>query len=174
MEYEALPNSNANNLSGAGIAAAQELVNRGIKTVLTGSFGPNASSVLSRAGIEMMTGAEGIVKEALEDYKNGELAIAPSIPINQNYGYGRGIGGGRGAGMGMGRGMSRGMGRGLGRSMEVGMGRRMEISTSNNKIRSDYQLRKKSQNDEKDALKKHIRDLEDQLRVIKKKLEEIS
>jgi len=49
MGYEAITNNSANNASGAGIAAAQEVASRGIDAVLTGRFGPNAFQ--SRPGL---------------------------------------------------------------------------------------------------------------------------
>jgi predicted Fe-Mo cluster-binding NifX family protein len=111
MNFEALPNTAAGAMSGAGIQAAQTVANRGIQTVLTGSVGPNAFQVLSSAGINLITGVFGTVREAVEKFKSGQLQkiTAPTAPM------GFGMGGGYGMGMGMGRGGGRGMGRGMGR-----------------------------------------------------------
>jgi len=95
MSFKAIPNTSASALSGAGIQAAQTVVNEGVEAVITGSVGPNAYQVLASAGVKIFTGAFGTVKEAVEAYKTGRLreAFAP------------GFGMGRGMGMGMGRGM---------------------------------------------------------------------
>ena len=111
MNFEALPNMAAGAMGGAGIQAAQTVANRGIQAVLTGSVGPNAFQALSAAGISIITGVFGTVREAVEKFKSGKLQkiTAPTAPM------GFGMGGGYGMGMGMGRGGGRGMGRGMGR-----------------------------------------------------------
>jgi predicted Fe-Mo cluster-binding NifX family protein len=102
MDFESIPNSSAGAMSGAGIQAAQDVAEKGIVAVITGSVGPNAYQVLSSARIRVYIGAFGTVKEAVERFKNGQLneATAPGP-----------------AGMGMGRGMGRGRGMGMGREM---------------------------------------------------------
>ena len=161
MGYETIPNNSANNASGAGIAAAQEVANKGVSAVLTGRFGPNASQVLSQVGIKMVTGAGGTVKQAVEAFKNGGLNEAPSIPAGQSLGYGRGMGGGRGAGGG--RGTGRGMGRGMG------------IRTPYTAPQPGYEapLAPTSPDEVKETLKRHLTDLETQLKEVKKRLEEL-
>jgi len=111
MNFEALPNTAAGAMGGAGIQAAQTIANRGVQSVLTGSVGPNAFQALSAAGISIITGVSGTVREAVEKFKGGQLQkiTAPTAPM------GFGMGGGYGMGMGMGRGGGRGMGRGMGR-----------------------------------------------------------
>ena len=109
MSFETSPNTAAGAMGGAGIQAAQILANKGVQAILTGSVGPNAFQVLSAAGIRIVTGVFGTVREAVEKFKGGQLqeVNAPTAPM------GFGMGGGYGMGMGMGRG--RGMGRGMGR-----------------------------------------------------------
>lgn len=58
---------------GAGISAAQTVVNKGISAVVTGNVGPKAMSVLQAAGISMFRGSPGSVKENLEQFKKGLL-----------------------------------------------------------------------------------------------------
>jgi len=100
MNFEAVPNVSQGALSGAGIQAAQSIVNRGVQMVLTGNMGPNAFQAFSSAGINVVTGVFGTVRDAVEKFKSGELK-ATAAPI----GFGSG-----GFGMGMGRGGGRGMG----------------------------------------------------------------
>jgi len=66
-------------MSGAGIQAAQEMAGRGVGAVITGNVGPNAYQVLSSAGIRILIGASGTVREAVEMFKRGQLQDA-TIP----------------------------------------------------------------------------------------------
>ena len=110
MNIEALPNMAAGAMGGAGIQAAQTIANKGVQTVLTGSVGSNAFQALSAAGISIITGVFGTIREAVEKFKSGQLqkTIAPTAPMGSGMGGGYGMGMGRGGGRGMGRGMGRG------------------------------------------------------------------
>ena len=105
MEFEALENSSAMAGGGAGISAAQNITGRGIEAVLTGNCGPNAYQVLSAAGINIITGVTGKVKDAIEDYKSGKLKAGSRPSVAAHFGSGGGMG--RGRGMGGGGGMGR-------------------------------------------------------------------
>ncbi len=72
--FEIVPNPAANAMSGAGIQAAQFIVNRGAKVVLTVNMGPNSGEVLMAAGIKIITGVTGTLREAVERYKRGEFS----------------------------------------------------------------------------------------------------
>jgi predicted Fe-Mo cluster-binding NifX family protein len=119
MEFEAVENPNISSAGGAGIQSAQLIANKGAKALLTGSCGPNAFQTLQAAGVEVIVGVMGSIKEAVEQYKTGKFQpiAQPNVPSH----YGLGGSGAMGPGFGMGRGMSRGMGRSRGR----GFGRRM-------------------------------------------------
>ncbi len=73
MQFEAIPNMAAGATGGAGIQAAQTIVDKGAKVVITGNVGPNAFGSLSAAGIEIITGASGTIREVIEKFKKGEL-----------------------------------------------------------------------------------------------------
>jgi predicted Fe-Mo cluster-binding NifX family protein len=106
MQFEAISNLAMGAMSGAGIQAAQTIASRGVRVVLTGNVGPNAFQALTAAGIEIVTGAFGTVREVVEKYKKGELTRtgAPTVPghFGMGMGRGRGMGGGRGFGGGRG------------------------------------------------------------------------
>ena len=119
MEFEALENSSAMAAGGAGIATAQMVVEKGVEAVLTGNCGPNAYQVLSAAGVQVITGASGKIKDAVEAYRYGKLSAAGQANVADHFGMGSG--GGRSGG-GMGRGMGGGMGRGAGGGVGRGMG----------------------------------------------------
>jgi predicted Fe-Mo cluster-binding NifX family protein len=70
---QAIYNTGAQSMEGAGIKAASILSDAGVKILITGNIGPNAFRSLDAAGIEVYTGASGTVEEALSDYSKGEL-----------------------------------------------------------------------------------------------------
>jgi predicted Fe-Mo cluster-binding NifX family protein len=98
MEFEALENSGAMVGGGAGISTAQTIVGKGIEAVLTGNCGPNAYQVLSAAGIKVVTGVSGKVRDAIQSYKSGELKVSSQPNVTGHFGMGRGMGRGRGMG----------------------------------------------------------------------------
>jgi predicted Fe-Mo cluster-binding NifX family protein len=112
-EFEALDNSSATAAGGAGISAAQMIVKKGVEAVLTGNCGPNAHQVLSPAGIKVITGVSGKVKDAIAEYKLGTYTAAQQANVPDHFGMGGN------SGMGMGRGMGKGGGRGMGRRTSV-------------------------------------------------------
>jgi predicted Fe-Mo cluster-binding NifX family protein len=70
--FEAFENTNIGLQGGAGIQAAQFVVSKGVKAVLTGSVGPNAQQTLTAAGIKIITDISGTVKDAVEAYRAGK------------------------------------------------------------------------------------------------------
>ena len=96
MQFEAILNMAAGATGGAGIQAAQPIAKKGVKLLITGNVGPNAFGALSAAGIEIVTGAFGTVREAVEKFKRGELTKIGAPTVDSHFGIG-GKGGGRGA-----------------------------------------------------------------------------
>ncbi|MDD5282225.1 MAG: NifB/NifX family molybdenum-iron cluster-binding protein [Candidatus Omnitrophica bacterium] len=84
--FEVQENTNAQFQGGAGIQSGQLVLSKGIKAVLTGNIGPNAHQVLKAAGINIFTGVNGTVKEAIEAYKNGEYKQADSPSVGSKFG----------------------------------------------------------------------------------------
>lgn len=95
MRFEAIPNMAASVSGGAGIQAAQTIANKGVKLLITGNVGPKAFQALSTAGIDVVTGAFGSVREAVEKFKSGELEKTGTPTVGGHFGMG-GRGGGRG------------------------------------------------------------------------------
>jgi len=104
MNFEAIDNSSAMSSGGAGISAAQLIAGKGVNVVLTGSCGPNAFEALSGAGIKVITGLSGSVKDAVDKYKSGQLNPISQPDVSSHFGMGGGQGGGRGMGRGRGQG----------------------------------------------------------------------
>jgi predicted Fe-Mo cluster-binding NifX family protein len=123
MEFEALQNPNVTLGGGAGIQSAQLMAEKDVAYVLTGNCGPNAHQTLSAAGIHIIVGCSGMVREAVEQFKAGALNAAGAPNVASHFGIPGtqvaqpGPGGGRGRGMGRGMGMGRGGGMGGGRGM---------------------------------------------------------
>jgi len=75
---------NAQNLSavqGAGIQAAQAVVQLGAEAVLTGHVGPKAFAALQAGQLAIYPGAKGTVRQALDELRCGRLqpAAKPSV-----------------------------------------------------------------------------------------------
>ena len=113
MEFEGLENSGAMAAGGAGISTAQMIAEKGAEVVLTGNCGPNAYQTLSAAGVQVVTGVSGRIRDAVEAYKAGKLKPSAQPSVESHHGMGMGSGTAGGMGMGMGRGMGRGMGAGI-------------------------------------------------------------
>ena len=169
MSFEALPNTSQSAPSGAGIQAAQNVATKGVHAVLTGNVGPNAFQALSAAGINIITGVSGTVREAVEKFKSGQLQknTAPTAPM------GFGSGGGYGTGMGMGMGMGRGGGRGMGRGRGMGMRRSTPPLQSGAPTTPVTPTPQVSKDQEIQVLQNQMRSLQQQLDQIKKILEKL-
>jgi len=124
-EFESMKNPNIDATGGAGIQSAQLMGNKNIKSVITGQVGPNALETLQAAGIDVYTGAEGSVKEAVEAYKAGKLNVIKGqsalLKTDENSTKSKKVvdvpfrkGTGTFKGRAMGRGMRRGQGAGPG------------------------------------------------------------
>lgn len=172
MEYEAMPNPSIGASSGAGIQAAQTVADKGAGVVITGQVGPNAIQTLGATNISIVTGASGTVSDAIEQYNSGGLQQSGSttVPASSGMGSGAGVGVGAGAGMGAGRGMGRGGGRGGGRGMGGGMGRGMGQGMGSGATVTPP-LPVPSQPAQ--TLDEEIQALENQIKGIKAKLEEL-
>ena len=131
--------------NGAGTGAAQTLSEYGVQALYTGSVGPKAADVLSKANIPYYENITGTVQEVLDQLKAGGIpqnapqidqnnsaqtgnqpvsnqapTAAPQCPGAIPAGTGRGMGMGAGRGQGMGRGMGAGRGQGSGRGRGMG------------------------------------------------------
>ncbi len=107
LESESVENPAISAAGGAGIQAAQFVVERGAQAVVSGNLGPNAADVLQSANVPLYLFDGGTVRQAVEGYKNGQLPVAGGANVQAH------------AGMGMGRGRGRGMKRGMGQRAAV-------------------------------------------------------
>ena len=170
MAFEAMANEAIAAPGGAGIQAAQTMVNKGVDVVISGNIGPNAFQVLSTAGVKIATGAYGTVQEATEMYKSGKLGETGASTVAAHAGMGATAPGG-GFGMGMGGGRGGGGGRGMGRGMGLGMQQPMPSQPQPQAPQAPLTPRTKEE--EIEELSNMANRLEKDLEEVKKRIEEL-
>ncbi len=75
--WQSIDNSAGLNAAhGAGIQAAQKVVDQQVTAIITGAIGPKAFRSLQTAGIQIFHGAKGSVQQALQAFQAGNLAQA--------------------------------------------------------------------------------------------------
>lgn len=74
-DWKALPNPGVSYSSGAGVAAAQFVIDQKAEIVISGDFGPHAAKTFQAAKIDMRLFAEDVVtvKDAIDQYQNNKL-----------------------------------------------------------------------------------------------------
>jgi predicted Fe-Mo cluster-binding NifX family protein len=152
MHFEVYPNESAALGGGAGIQASQFLASKGVQVVITGNCGPNAVDTLLAAGIELFTGEQGTIRDVVEKYVTGNLKPTNKPTVDSHFGMGAGTGTGRGIGVRRGMGGRRGMGSGF--------------KTSGNRSIRDKVENNKSGNQELENLKEQAEILNQQLKGI--------
>ena len=90
MNVDAISNESIMESGGAGVKAAQTVAKTGVKTVITGNIGPNAFQTLKAAGINIITGADGTIKEIIDKFKNNEYETIKSPSVGNHFGINRG------------------------------------------------------------------------------------
>jgi len=78
-QTELLDNAAATSQGGAGIQAAQLLVDQGVKAAIVPRCGKNAAEVLQAAGIQLHQCQPGSVQHNLEALAAGELTLLEEI-----------------------------------------------------------------------------------------------
>jgi predicted Fe-Mo cluster-binding NifX family protein len=98
MEFEVAENQGLAAMGGAGVQAAQLVVEKGAKTVITGNLGPNAASALSASGVKVYLVSGGTINQVAEAYKSRTLkdVSGSTVPPHFGMGGGRGMTGRRG------------------------------------------------------------------------------
>ena len=86
LKIEAVKNPNIEAMGGAGIQSGQLIAGKQVKAVLTGNVGPNAFQTLQAAGVDVITGVSGTVKEAVERYKKGEFKPTSGPSVGSKFG----------------------------------------------------------------------------------------
>ena len=86
MKYTAIPNESTMASGGAGIQAAQQVVNTHATTVITGNIGPNAHRTLTAANITIITGATGTIQQTIQHYNNNKLHPQTTPTVDSHHG----------------------------------------------------------------------------------------
>jgi len=130
--------------------STQMIASKGVEVVLTGNCGPNAYQTLSAAGIKVITGVSGRIKDAIEAFKAGRFESSNQPNVGTHYG--------------MGGGMGSGMGRGMGRRMGMGMGPGVMPPAAPTAMSPEQEI---------EMLKSQAQTLGQQLNEIQRRLEEL-
>lgn len=74
-QWEAFPNPGVGYSNGAGVAAAQFVIDQKAEVVISGDFGPHAVKAFLAAKIEMRLFNENVVtvQDAIDQYQNNKL-----------------------------------------------------------------------------------------------------
>ena len=89
---EVLSNQGIGAMRGAGIAAGQQIVSKGVKILITGNIGPNSFDVLRQSGVEIfLVPFEVTAKEAFLMWNKGKINQIKT-PTGPGHFRGRGFG----------------------------------------------------------------------------------
>ncbi|MGD6850892.1 MAG: NifB/NifX family molybdenum-iron cluster-binding protein [Candidatus Bathyarchaeia archaeon] len=86
QQFEAIPNTASAATGGAGIQAAQTIINKQAKTVITGNIGPNAFKALSAAGVEVLIEPSEKIRVVLEKFQSGKLKKTAAATVEGHAG----------------------------------------------------------------------------------------
>jgi predicted Fe-Mo cluster-binding NifX family protein len=86
MSFEVLENSQNLDLpQGAGIQAAQNVAKHRPDAVLTGHCGPKAFKALSAAGVDVVVGVRGVIRDAIHDYLGGKYKVSGEPDVESHW-----------------------------------------------------------------------------------------
>jgi predicted Fe-Mo cluster-binding NifX family protein len=90
LSFEAVENPHGRVRRGAGVQIAKFLSDRGADVVLTGQCGPGAIAESAWSGIDVKTGCDGTVREAIERFlARGDARAMPASGTTGATGRGR-------------------------------------------------------------------------------------
>jgi predicted Fe-Mo cluster-binding NifX family protein len=85
-DYHYIDNKqNLSAMQGAGVQSAKKVIDLGVGAVITGNVGPKAFTTLQAGDVEIYIGAEGSVKNVIDDYKNGKLQKASGANVESHW-----------------------------------------------------------------------------------------
>lgn len=88
LNFKSISNDSMKAFGGAGIQAAQLVANTDAEIVITGNVGPNAFQTLKAAGIKVITGVDGKIKDVINKFNNGELEEKNAPTVGSHFGLG--------------------------------------------------------------------------------------
>jgi len=90
MSFETFDNESIALSEDAGVQAARFVASKGADVVITTNCGPNAVRTLSEAGVKLVVGLMGTVRQAIDNYKTGKLVKTAKANVEDHYGTGEG------------------------------------------------------------------------------------
>lgn len=85
-EFEFIDNQQTlNTASGAGVQAAQHVVNADVSALLTGHCGPKAFKAMNAAEIKIYTNVSGLLKDALAMFESGSLVLTSEADVEGHW-----------------------------------------------------------------------------------------
>ena len=72
-DSKVIENNGLNSEGGAGIAAAQQLIDEGVEVIITGKLGPNAFEIIDKSNIKTFKSDSISIQSAIEKYKEEGL-----------------------------------------------------------------------------------------------------
>ncbi len=90
MSFEAVENESMSQGGGAGIKSGQFIASKGVDVLITGNVGPNASRTLNAAGVEVVVGVSGSIRDVVNRYKSGDLSPTDKASVPDHFGLGSG------------------------------------------------------------------------------------
>lgn len=88
MSFEVIKNENSQAMGGAGIRTAELIAKKGANIVITGNIGPNAFETLKAAGVKVITGVDGKIKDVVNKYNQGLLEEVNNPNVGSHFGMG--------------------------------------------------------------------------------------
>jgi predicted Fe-Mo cluster-binding NifX family protein len=95
LSAQSLANPAVGAAGGAGVQAAQFIVEQSVQALITGNVGPNAFAVLQPGGVAVYAHTDGTVRQAVEALAAGSLTPVMAATGPSHVGMARGVGGGR-------------------------------------------------------------------------------
>jgi len=86
MIFSVIENENVVASGGAGISSAKAVIDEGAEVVLTGNCGPNAFRVFGQAGIQVIVGVSGTIRDAVEQFNAGKISSANGPNVQSHFG----------------------------------------------------------------------------------------
>ena len=90
MQFTAIANPGGALGQGAGIQAAQAVVNAGADAVVAANFGPNAYQALTAGEVAIYAASDGTVRQTVEAIQRGELPPIGNATVPSHFGLGAG------------------------------------------------------------------------------------
>jgi predicted Fe-Mo cluster-binding NifX family protein len=89
LSFKAFDNPSLSARGGAGVQAAQFIIEQGAQAVIAGNVGPNAFAVLDAAGVPVYRSDSGSVRQAIEAYATGKLTAEHKATVPDHTGMGQ-------------------------------------------------------------------------------------